>query len=87
MCNGAICFSVLSITALISTAVDNRNTMLRCAKGREVLVELVEMMDGKTGVREREKIQRVGDEGRRRSSGGEEKEGKWGGREGEAWLR
>lgn len=60
--------------------------MLRYAKGREVLVEMVEMMDEKRGVREREKIQ-SGGEGRRRSSGGEKKEGKWGGREGEAWLR
>lgn len=62
--NEAICFPVLGTTPLISATVDIRNTMLRHAKGREVLVEMVETVEGKDG--EREKVeggQKVGDEG------------------------
>lgn len=52
--NEAICFPVLSTTPLISATVDIRNTMLRYAKGREVLVEMLQTMEGKDG-RQRER--------------------------------
>lgn len=73
MRNEAICCSsVLSTTPLLSAILDNRKTIVRDAKERKMLVEMVEMTgEEETKRRWREARKR----GMKECSGGQKKEG------------